>query len=220
MSSPYGKRNTISTSKGNTASFHNGTDYATYGVKLAQYAIEDGTILSCGTDWKNGGAKYVWVKYGRIGVKMLHYHLDSINVKKGQRVTKNTILGYTGKTGKATGIHLHLEVVSLATGKRYDPEAYSEKYREPTNQVETSAKAFLGGKGYLSKGDENNNVGKIAKFMRANFKAYTSKKALGNYFGPYLEKAIREFQSRTKIEVDGRVGPITLEKLVEYGFEY
>lgn len=220
MSSPYGRRNSIQTSAGNTGAFHNGTDYATYGVKLAQYPIEDGVILSCGTDWLYGGAKYVWVKYPRLGVKMLHYHLDSIKVKKGQKVTKNTILGYTGKTGKATGIHLHLEIICMITGTRYDPEKYAEKYIEPKKSVEKTDEDFLGEKGYFSKGDKNENVGKIAKFMRTNFKAYTSKKALGNTCGKYLISAIKEFQSRTGLKATGICDKKTLAKLVEYGFKY
>lgn len=219
MSSPYGRRKSIKTSAGNTAPFHKGTDYATYGVKLAQYAIEDGVILSCGTDWAYGGAKYVWVKYPRLGVKMLHYHLDSVKVKKGQKVTKNTIIGYTGKTGKATGIHLHLEIVCTITGTRYDPEKYSQTYKEPTI-VEKSADDFLPKRGYFKKGDVSPNIGKIAKFMRTNFTAYTSKKALGNIYGKYLISAIKEFQNRTGLETNGRIDPLTLAKLVEYGFEY
>lgn len=218
MSSPYGRRKSIKTSAGNTAPFHNGTDYATYGVKLPQYAIEDGEILSCGTDWVYGGAKYVWAKYPRLGVKMLHYHLDSISVKAGQKVTKNTILGYTGKTGKATGIHLHLEIVDMITGKRYDPEEYSKKYTEP-NKVEV-AKDFFDKKGYFEKGHRHENITKISKFMRNNFSAYSSKVKKNNIFGKNLEKSIKEFQSRTGLETDGRIGPLTLAKLVEYGFEY
>jgi murein DD-endopeptidase MepM/ murein hydrolase activator NlpD len=219
MTSAYGRRGSIKTSAGTTSSFHNGTDYGTYGVKLPQYAIEDGVILSCGTDWAYGGAKYIWVKYPRLGVKMLHYHLDSIKVKKGQKVTKNTILGYTGKTGKATGIHLHLEIIDMITGTRYDPEKYSQTYKGPA-VVKKPVDDFLPKKGYFKKGDVSPNIGKIAKFMRTNFKAYTSVLALGNTYGHYLQKSITEFQRRTKLEDDGYIGPLTLEKLVEYGFEY
>ena len=124
ISSPYGKREAMNTSKGKTSDFHDGVDYATYGVKLAQYPVADGVVLSCGTDWAYGGAKYVWVKYENLGVKMLHYHLDSIAVKKGQAVSKNTVLGYTGKTGKATGIHLHLGLKLLSGGGYIDPEKW------------------------------------------------------------------------------------------------
>lgn len=105
--------------------FHRGTDYATNNIKLPQYAVEDGVILSCGTDSKaNGYAKYVWVKYPRLNKKMLHYHLDSISVRKGQSVDENTILGNTGRTGHATGIHLHLAMVNLSNGNYENADSY------------------------------------------------------------------------------------------------
>ncbi len=129
ITSKYGKRNVLNTSAGATAPFHNGTDYGTNGKKLAQYALENGTVTACGT--AKDGAKYVWVKYPRINKKMLHYHLDSIKVKKGQSVRKGTLIGYTGKTGKATGVHLHLGVKDLTTDSYEDPEQFAASYKEP-----------------------------------------------------------------------------------------
>ena len=55
---------------------------------------------------------------------------------------------------------------------------------------------------------------------RMNFPAYTNKKALGNYFGNYLYKSVKEFQRRTGLENDGNIGPLTLAKLEQYGFKY
>lgn len=129
ITSKYGKRSVLNTSAGTTSSFHYGTDYGTNGKKIAQYAIEDGTVLSCGK--ASDGALYVWVKYPRINKKMLHYHLDSVKVKSGQRVKKGTLLGYTGKTGKATGVHLHLGVKDITTDKYEDPETFAKSYKEP-----------------------------------------------------------------------------------------
>lgn len=129
ITSKYGKRTVLNTSAGATNPFHYGTDYGTNGKKLAQYAIEDGTVLSCGK--ASDGALYVWVKYPRINKKMLHYHLDSFKVKSGQSVRKGTLLGYTGKTGKATGVHLHLGVKDLTTDKYEDPEKFAANYKEP-----------------------------------------------------------------------------------------
>lgn len=85
--------------------FHQGVDYGTNGKKLAQYALEDGIVTGCGTD--NTGAKYVYVKYPRLGKTAIHYHLDSYTVKNNQKVDANTIVGYTGATGQVTGVHLH-----------------------------------------------------------------------------------------------------------------
>ena len=87
---------------------------------------------------------------------------------------------------------------------------------KPKEVVNTS---FLGEKGWLGLGDESESVGKIASFMRKNFPAYTSEKALGNYYGQNIKSSITEFQKRTGLESDGNVGPITLAKLKEFGFK-
>ena len=111
ITSPYGKRKTISTSAGSTASFHYGTDYGTNGKKLPQYAIEDGYVFAA--QRAKDSALYVWVIYPRIKKAFLHYHLNSYKVRSGQTVKSGTLLGYTGKTGKATGVHLHLGIRDL-----------------------------------------------------------------------------------------------------------
>lgn len=108
--------------------FHNGIDYATNGVKLPQYAVEDGYIISCGK--ASDGANYIWVAYPRIGKKFLHYHLDSISVSKGQSVSSGTLLGYTGMTGMATGIHLHLGMKDINGTEYQNVEEYD--YQEGT----------------------------------------------------------------------------------------
>lgn len=129
VTSAYGKRAVLNTTAGATNPFHYGTDYGTNGKKIGQYAIEKGTVMSCGK--ASDGALYVWVKYPRINKKMLHYHLDKVKVKAGQTVQRGTLLGYTGKTGKATGVHLHLGVKDLTTDKYEDPEKLALNYKDP-----------------------------------------------------------------------------------------
>lgn len=144
VTSKYGYRNPIKTSAGITQSFHNGTDYGTNVQKWAQYAIEAGKVLSCGKD--TDGALFVWVEYPRINKKLLHYHLDSLKVKAGQAVVEGTLLGYTGTTGKSTGIHLHLGVKDSVTGKFEDPHAYNYvEYVAPTKSVEEVANEVIQG---------------------------------------------------------------------------
>ena len=41
---------------------------------------------------------------------------------------------------------------------------------------------------------------------------------LGSVFGPNLEKWVKEFQRSNNLEVDGCIGPITYNKMKEYGF--
>ena len=213
VTSKFGKRAVLNTSAGNTAPMHRGTDYGTNGKKIAQYAIEDGSILSCGK--ASDGALYVWVSYPRLKVKMLHYHLDSIKVKAGQIVNKDTLLGYTGKTGKATGIHLHLGVKRLSGGDYIDPEKWSKnEYTAPPK-----AESFFPARGYFKKGDVSPNVAKIAAFMYKSFPAYTKKEALGNVYGTNLIKAVKEFQKRSGLEPDGYFGKLTLAALEKHGFK-
>ena len=221
ISSPFGNRRVLNTSAGKTSSFHSGVDYATYGVKLPQYAIENGTVLTAGR--ASDGANYVWVSYPRLGVKMLHYHLDSIKVKAGQSVSKNTVIGYTGRTGKATGIHLHLGLKKLSGGGFIDPESwFKNSYKAATSTVKTPEKesnGFFPPRGYFKKGDVSDNVGKIAVFMYKTFPSYTSKKALGNTYGDYLIAAVKKFQKRTGLTADGYFGEKTLKKLESFGFK-
>ena len=78
---------------------------------------------------------------------------------------------------------------------------------------------FLPARGYWKPGDYDARIGQMAAFMRKTFPSYTSQAALGNYFGPNLERAIREFQKRTGLEQDGNVGPKTYAKLKSFGFK-
>ena len=44
------------------------------------------------------------------GLYSVYYHLSSLNVKEGQIVKQGELIGLSGKTGLATGPHLHWEV--------------------------------------------------------------------------------------------------------------
>lgn len=229
ITSPYGKRNPFSTSAGSTSAFHYGTDYGTDGKKIPQYAIEDGYCFASAK--ANDGANYVWIIYPRIKKAFLHYHLDKRSISAGSSTKKGTLLGYTGMTGKATGIHLHLGVKdlsklsterinkmnwdSLGACSYIDPEGMSY-----TPVAGTTVKSsFLPARGYFKRGDRNEKIGKISKFLRATFPLYVSINALGNYFGVHLERGVKEFQRRTGLEPDGCIGPKTLAKMKQYGFK-
>ena len=130
ITSSFGYRKPIKTKKGITKKFHYGCDYGTHKEKWEQYALENGYILDCGK--ADDGAKYIWVDYPRIGIKLLHYHLSKICVKKGQKVTERTLLGYTGSTGRATGIHLHLGMQESFGNEFIDPQGYDYKESNDT----------------------------------------------------------------------------------------
>ena len=92
------------------------------------------------------------------------------------------------------------------------PKASSKPTSKPTPKPSSkpSSTAFFPERGYFKYGDNHANIGKISSFMYKKFPSYTSKQALGNIFGNNLLKSIKEFQKRTKIEVDGYIGPKTV----------
>lgn len=223
ITSKFGIRNTISTAAGITSNNHTGTDYGTCSQKLPQYAIEDGYIMDAAR--AADGANYVWVIYPGAKLAMLHYHLDTIAVKTGQKVKVGDLLGYTGMTGKATGIHLHLGIKPLSGVKNLNAVTYAVlngiPYVDPekVNYSEQANSSFFPAKGYFAKGDTAPQVGKVAEFMRRVFPAYTDKKALGNTLGPYLTASIKEFQRRTGLKADGNINQSTVDMLKKHGFK-
>lgn len=94
---------------------HRGLDIGSYrgrGEKI--YPIGNGTITSIYTDgW---GAKCIVIVYydavNRVWYSTIYAHLSSYapGLKVGQNVTSDQYVGYMGDTGKASGIHLHMEV--------------------------------------------------------------------------------------------------------------
>lgn len=115
---------------------HNGTDYGTFRRKIPQYAIENGVVTFVGKD--SNGSKYVKINYPRINKTFLHGHLDHIYVTTNEKVDNNTCLGLTGKTGNATGIHLHLSIIDNNNRSYLNPEIYAKEYiAAATNKIIT-----------------------------------------------------------------------------------
>lgn len=85
---------------------HQGMDYsAKKGTPV--YATGDGTVKECG--YMQGYGNTVVINHG-FGYMTKYAHLQKINVKRGQRVTRAQEIGTVGSTGKSTGPHLHYEV--------------------------------------------------------------------------------------------------------------
>lgn len=80
-------------------------------------ASAQGKVLAVGDYFFNG--KTVFVDHGN-GLITMYCHLSRIGVKVGQDVDKGQQLGLSGKTGRASGPHLHWSVV--LNGAMVDPE--------------------------------------------------------------------------------------------------
>ncbi|MBD3374972.1 peptidoglycan DD-metalloendopeptidase family protein [candidate division KSB1 bacterium] len=87
------------------------------------YATADGVVTDVVERYKPnvGYGKMVEVDHG-YGLVTKYAHLHKILVKKGQKITRHTIVGQVGDTGRSTGPHLHYEVV--LEGKHKDPENF------------------------------------------------------------------------------------------------
>lgn len=144
ITTPFGYRNNPFTG---VREFHEGVDYGTNKEKIPVYPIVDGKVLRCGVDITK--AKYVYVYFKELNMVGLYYHLDRINVKNNEVVNTNTILGYTGMTGKATGIHLHFDLFpyadyKLPIMKRNNVDYNSYKFTNPSPTPSPSLEIKLG----------------------------------------------------------------------------
>jgi murein DD-endopeptidase MepM/ murein hydrolase activator NlpD len=94
---------------------HNGVDYgAPQGTPVR--AVGDGVVDFAG--WRNGYGNTVELKHGNDR-STLYAHLSRIDVRRGQRAEQGQRLGAVGRTGWATGPHLHFEF--RISGQHQDP---------------------------------------------------------------------------------------------------
>ena len=80
------------------------------------YTTAPGVVTFAG--WRGRYGRVVEIDHG-YGVKTRFAHLAKISVKKGQSVELGEEVGLLGSSGRATGPHLHYEI--LFEGKPYDP---------------------------------------------------------------------------------------------------
>lgn len=86
--------------------FHKGTDIAApVGTKII--CSRKGEVTFAGRKRKYG--KIVIMKHGEK-FETRYAHLQKILVKKGDTVAQGDLIGLVGKTGRATGYHLHFEI--------------------------------------------------------------------------------------------------------------
>ena len=111
VSSGFGPRN------GGAGSFHEGVDLFTRSPSEV-YAGGDGVVESVST--LRGYGKTILVRHSRR-LKTRYAHLSSYarGLSAGDRVRSGDIIGLTGRTGNATAVHLHYEV--LLDGRPYNP---------------------------------------------------------------------------------------------------
>ena len=112
------KNKKYETLRGNTSTgfmgIHYGMDFCN---DLQLWGSGNGTVVKTGTDACFGN--FIVIKYENVfnhalnkihDVVLRYFHLSSVSVKTGDKITTKTKLGIMGMTGAyATGIHTHLE---------------------------------------------------------------------------------------------------------------
>lgn len=100
---------------------HNGIDLA---AKLGTpvFAPASGTVIFAGT--KNGYGNVVEIDHGNGYVSLLAHH-SRLLVKVGDLVTAATEIAKAGRTGIATGVHVHVEL--RKDGRLVNPISYVAK---------------------------------------------------------------------------------------------
>ena len=112
--------------------FHDGVDLATFcGDRVV--AAHDGVVLAAGRHYDDAmgwvgdltpyydrlEAKKLWITLPIVvviddgnGYRSVYAHFGKIVVQEGQVVTAGSLLGYEGRTGRASGCHLHYSLFS------------------------------------------------------------------------------------------------------------
>lgn len=119
--SPFSRRNEAGEG---LLGYHAGIDISNV-IDTPIQATADGDVVEAG--WMD---RYGW------GVRVRHTseqetlyaHLNRVDVKAGQKVSRGAILGTMGRSGNATGVHLHYEV--RLNGKPINPQPYLRLQRQ------------------------------------------------------------------------------------------
>lgn len=95
-----------------TQGYHNGKalDFGWCGHHHQNiYSVADGKVYK--TETQKTGGKVIFILHDDGNVSC-YGHLNSINVKKGQKVVRGQKIGTMGATGKVTAEHLHFQITS------------------------------------------------------------------------------------------------------------
>jgi len=194
ISSAFGPRKATVAGASTT---HRGCDF----VGFSQVrAVASGTVKVVGTPsgW-SGGGRQVWIQHDGYFTKSLH--LASTAVKNGQWVNEGDIIGTMGMTGTAGGVHLHLELtlgsIHYSNSGQIDPVPF------------LAARISTGGDWPARARYGEAHVIALQNALRA----VGYEIGVDGKDGPATQGAVRDYQGKNNLEVDGIGGPQTLASL-------
>lgn len=180
---------------------HNGIDFnASPDGRVGQtdyiLAHTGGVIESVG--YNSFAGNYVRVRVDDRTI-MVYNHLKNLcKLEKGEEIGKGIQLGYVGKTGSATGPHLHWGI--QLDGKWIDPEPYLDAdWVCPPKMIDISLPV-------LTRGTKNETVKSMQNLLIGH--GFKMKKGLKVYgadgsYGAATQAAIEKFQAAKGLTVTG-----------------
>ena len=141
LSSPFGYRTDPFT---NESKMHTGVDLA---MKVGNpvYATGDAVVEAVNFEFFGYGSTVI-LDHG-FGYKTLYAHLNSVNVIEGMKVKRGDCIAETGQSGRASGPHLHYEVIYK--GEKVNPANYfdlsmsKDEYLAMVGKRESESQAVL-----------------------------------------------------------------------------
>lgn len=165
-----------------------------------------------GSNSSNGGAVYKSngvpdVNANTLINKCNNVSSDFSNIVMGEVVWMNGHVGVYYKDSQviecSSAFKNKVQITKLSQRK------WVKHGRLPWITYENS-NSFLPARGYFKKGDSGKNVEKICLFLSNYVK--------GDYFGDYAVACTKVFQKSNGLDPDGNIGPLTLKKMQEKGF--
>jgi murein DD-endopeptidase MepM/ murein hydrolase activator NlpD len=197
---------------------HNGTDLWAAAEPTLIKSWHDGVVLAAGTsklklpNGKVGGVGWYVDVLSNVNGK--HYvsryaHMvpNSLKVVEGQEIEAGTVLGKMGNSGESTGKHLHFEICK---GKSHRWTADGSGFVDPLDFVKSIIKVYgeTSVKPPLVSVLKVGSTGDAVRYLQSALGLRSDGK-----FGPLTEKAVREFQKKNGLKVDGIVGKATYGKV-------
>jgi murein DD-endopeptidase MepM/ murein hydrolase activator NlpD len=120
------------------ARFHQGIDVrAAYGQDVA--SAGPGRVVSARSEGAYG--ETVVIEHAG-GIRTRYAHLSTMLVTPGDEVAAGQVIGRAGRSGRATGTHLHFEVTQ-ADGDRVDPASF-ERFKAKATVADLTVGRFPG----------------------------------------------------------------------------
>lgn len=224
ISSNYGPRAPIKTPAGTTSSFHTGVDFVGFSdVK----AVEAGTVIYAAKNDANGNEVRIQHANGAV-TRYFHMADGSLAVSAGQSVAEGQKLGVMGKTGMATGVHLHFRV-DWPLGTHHDPLAYmagrlsSVGPSAPSLPSGVAALTAADVRGWTYKQVQGDGLlyweptGSLAKKIMTGLRAYGYTGPIDGVPGINTRKALQRLAQKGGYTgpIDGKIGKNTVKGLQE-----